>query len=296
MNALASLPPCPGPSHGVHEWIWKAVRTLLKDGYSDDAIREMVEQGMTRPPTPSHEIEDAIANAKKAPSDSKKRFARVAFDPRRAEQFAQRFAGDPILLLREKSAVKPEFCSTADYLRHVFVPAEKVVLTNSRRKQGVVWAPHGDRQMPWLPPTGEGAWFLSNPVSGDTLDPVTGLRRRRGEANLASFRHLILESDDVPYEDWLRILVQLPLPLVSLVTAGNFSVHALVRIGCRTKQEFEDSVRELERIMIPLGACRASMTAVRLTRLPGALRGSQRQELLYLNPDPVVARIIDITK
>lgn len=296
MKAPAFLEPCPSPHCGVHKWIWKTVRKLQEAGYSDDAIHEIVEQGMTRAPSPRDEIEVAIANAKKAPNGSVKRSAKIAFDPQRAEQLVKRFIGDPIALVRAKSPIDPAVCSTSEFLRRVFFPGETVVLTNSRQKQGCLWAPHGADQPPWIPPSEHGAWFLSNPVKGDVWDSATGRRTRRSEANLSNFRHLVLESDEVPHEDWLRILIQLPLPIVSLVTAGNFSVHALVRIGCRTKQEFEGSKQELEQIMIPLGACPSSMSAVRLTRLPGALRGTSQQELLFLNPDPEVVRIADLNK
>jgi len=39
-------------------------------------------------------------------------------------------------------------------------------------------------------------------------------------------------------------------------------------------------------VLITLGADRGALSAIRLSRLPQALRGVRRQQLLYLNPQP----------
>ena len=39
-------------------------------------------------------------------------------------------------------------------------------------------------------------------------------------------------------------------------------------------------------VLVTLGADRGALTAVRLSRLPQAMRGERCQRLLYLNPQP----------
>jgi hypothetical protein len=169
-----------------------------------------------------------------------------------------------------------------------------------------------------LPPGGpEGVWFLTNPVGG-TWQPNTGKRDRDGNvllgrrhgACVTNWRYLVIESDEAPADLWLRAIVQLPVPIVAIYTSGGRSIHALVRLGARSKKEW-DSLRDmLKPILGPLGADPRAMTAVRLSRLPGMLRHGTRgkdgkrqgyerprlQRLLYLNPTAPAAAILELVK
>jgi hypothetical protein len=57
-------------------------------------------------------------------------------------------------------------------------------------------------------------------------------------------------------------------------------------VDAESKQQWDAKRNQIRPILVPLGADEAAMTGVRLSRLPGALRGLQQQELLYLNPNP----------
>ena len=107
--------------------------------------------------------------------------------------------------------------------------------------------------------------------------------------SVTAWRYAVLECDHEPKEIWwpiwLKILVQLKLRIVSLTTSGGKSVHALVRVDCASKEEWDAFKAEHLRPLVRLGACDGSLSAVRLTRLPGCYRGQNLQELLYLNPD-----------
>ena len=145
--------------------------------------------------------------------------------------------------------------------------------------------------------------FLSNPCDGTfrniprLVDPErnpTG-RSRRAEENLTDFRHLLIESDEVDAGLWLAALVQLPLPILSVVTSGGRSIHALVRTGCHSRAQWDELVeRRWKPGLIRLGACKSSTSAVRLTRLPRCRRGNAIQQLLYLNPDPDFTPICEL--
>ena len=135
----------------------------------------------------------------------------------------------------------------------------------------------------------DGVFFLNNPVKGT---PVNG--SFRSKECVTQFRHLVIECDHSEkqypglWDNWLRYLVQLALPIKSIVTSGGKSVHALVDLGTDSESEFEKVAYQLHEPLVMSGADPISLTSVRLTRLPYSLRKSKgtMQELLYLNTSP----------
>jgi hypothetical protein len=128
--------------------------------------------------------------------------------------------------------------------------------------------------------TRHGAWGIVNAFKPEA--------RRTTDGDLQTFDHCLIESDLEDVEHlWLRFVVQIP-GVVSLITSGNVSIHALVRIPATSLEEF---YKHRENILIPryvpLGACQGSLTASRLTRLPNVVRGDngRMQKLLYLKSD-----------
>src|SRR5258708_19408124 len=84
----------------------------------------------------------------------------------------------------------------------------------------------------------DGVWFLSNPVDGRShFNPREETMSRRSEESITDFRHVVLESDCQPVEQWLRILVQIKLPIVSIASSGGKSLHALAKIDPGSKQK-----------------------------------------------------------
>jgi hypothetical protein len=137
-------------------------------------------------------------------------------------------------------------------------------------------------------------YFLSNPVDGEAHpNPRNGNKTSmRSMESVTRFEYAVLESDheqEYPGANdcWLRYLVALRLPIVSISTSGGKSIHALVRFGARDKEHWDEMRRQLLDEVVLHGADRAALTAVRLTRLPfGTNKKTGRpQELLYLNPD-----------
>jgi hypothetical protein len=165
-----------------------------------------------------------------------------------------------------------------------------------RRKKELAPLPRSQRQArPFRPPPrrSDGVWFLCNPVTGhwrlnpnkiDAAGRVTH-SRRHGDC-VTAWRYLVLESDVAAPAEWLKILVQLSLPIAAIYTSGGKSIHALLRIAAASKPAWDHERNTLVQLLAPLGADPAAMTAVRLTRLPGTLRGDRLQELYYLNPRP----------
>lgn len=192
----------------------------------------------------------------------------------------------------------------ADFFEHLYDAGEKVLVFTKFESQGQfgyhvgrkAWRLAKERNVAPvasdLPGGGpEGVWFLCNPVCGEWrinnaavgFDGQPKWGRRHGDC-VTAWRYLVLENDVAPQELWLKLLVQLPLRIVAIYTSGGKSVHALVRVDALSKAHWDKERDALVQLLAPLGADPAAMTAVRLTRLPGCLRGDRLQELWYLNP------------
>lgn len=261
---------------------------------------------------------------------------RPPFDPHRLADFAAR-APAPVsvewLVERSPVAVPPPSeqgpQTAAAVLGALYGPGERVLAFTRQWSQGdFLWTDGNAFRLAECPgvaavpsplPDGgpEGCWFLSNPVVGGwrpnpgnlAPDGTARLGRRHG-ACVTAWRFLVLESDEAEAGQWVRALAQLPLPIVAAYTSGGRSIHALVRVDARTKEEFDALRDELLPILCPLGADPAAMTAVRLTRLPGTLRHGTRtkggkvepfprpqlQRLLWLNPGAPAAPILDLVQ
>jgi hypothetical protein len=57
-------------------------------------------------------------------------------------------------------------------------------------------------------------------------------------------------------------------------------------LDAASKPEWDRLMEPIKPVLITLGADRGALSAVRLTRLPQAMRGARCQRLLYLNPQP----------
>jgi len=208
--------------------------------------------------------------------------------------------------IRRRSPIDPRGVSAASFIGQVYRPGERVLVLTSPFSQGdfgvrvdaggsVVCSRLGNKpaikpvpsELPTRGP--EGVWYLAAPVSGQW---VPGPRRpdgtrklsRRCEAVVTSWRHVVLESDVLEEGQWLGVVARLGLAIVALYTSGGKSVHALARIEAEGKAEFDAWRQVLLHAVVPLGADPAAITGVRLTRLPGCMRGDRLQRLLYLDP------------
>ena len=184
--------------------------------------------------------------------------------------------------------------SPAGFLHQVYQPEDKVLVFNVFESQGCeIWS-YG-RALNHLREDCFGVWFLSNPIDGKChWNPREQKYSRRSEESITAWKYAVIESDEAPKNLWLRVLVQLPLPIMAIYDSGGASIHALVAINAESKAEWDRVVRvELMPMLVTLGACPGSLTAVRLTRLPNCRRGQtgRMQELLYLNPRPTTAPI-----
>ena len=200
---------------------------------------------------------------------------------------------DVVRLLSERSPVAVDRQDSASVLRHLYArgSGEKILIFTDMKSQGqFLW--EADRndfiQQRHLPAGNDGVWFLPQPVSGGFFpNPRSdGNLSRRSEEAVLAFRYAVLESDEADADDWLRCLVQMPLRISCICESGKRSIHALVRLDAASKADWDRLMAPLKPVLITLGADRGALSAVRLSRLPQAMRGERCQRLLYLNPQP----------
>lgn len=299
------LDECPcRPDNGIHQWLFKAAR-CLHYFHSPEEIYGILKArvaGCGRQ-VEEHEIIDAIKNSgdvawnpKITASERRAEWLecpvdRIEFNSELAIQTAERVPIDITADWLKARSVVATSCSTEVYLESVFRADERVLYFNRYQSRGAgLWTLGVSLAKFTRTHWKEGAWFLSNPVDGKShWNPRQGKHSRRSQESLTSFRYAVLECDQKPKEKWfpvwLKILVQLPLPIVSITDSAGKSAHALVRVSCETKEAWDKVKCESLRPLITLGADDGALSAVRLTRLPNCYRGDRRQELLYVNPN-----------
>jgi hypothetical protein len=217
------------------------------------------------------------------------------FNPETLKRVAKKVSAiaDVIRFLSERSPLRVDTQDSASVLRHLYARAsgEKVLVFTDMKSQGqFLWeAERSDAiQNQHLPTGDDGVWFLPQPVSGEVFpNPrCDGKPSRRSEEAVTAWRYVVLESDEAEADDWLRCLVQMPFRIASICESGGRSIHALVRVDAASKADWDKLMEPIKPVLITLGADRGALSAVRLSRLPQAMRGERRQRLLYLNPQP----------
>ena len=217
------------------------------------------------------------------------------FKPETLKRVAKKVSAieDVIRFLSERSPVRVDTQDSASVLRHLYARAsgEKVLVFTDMKSQGqFLWeAERSDATQNRHLPTGDdGVWFLPQPVSGEVFpNPrCDGKPSRRSEESITAWRYAVLESDEADADDWLRCLVQMPFRISCICESGGRSIHALVRIDAASKADWDRVMLPIKPVLITLGADRGALSAVRLSRLPQAMRGERCQRLLYLNPQP----------
>ncbi|MDB6035312.1 MAG: hypothetical protein JWM16_5650 [Verrucomicrobiales bacterium] len=196
-----------------------------------------------------------------------------------------------------RSSISPSYVTSADVLACLYSHGEKVVIFTIYKSQGqFLWEQnlHPHQYVPEM--AFEGVWFLTAPVDGSSYPNPrqNGKLSRRSEESITSFRFLLLESDKAESDVWLRALARMPLRIVAIYESGGRSIHALVRIDASSKADWDEIVVPHKPMLTTLGADPGALSAVRLSRLPQAWRGSRQQTLLYLNPNSDGTPILDL--
>jgi hypothetical protein len=302
-----NLPACPPAGAGVHSWVLAAANYCRLGGLTPAAAGDLIAGKMTRAPSPANEIVTAIRKAYDTPyfSGSFNRhparvpLGKIQYEPKRLQTFASRISApdDWAQWLRARSPKLPETQNAFSFLKHLYAPGETLLVFDRMKALKPTLAlrisdPMDCRVPEYISSGGSGAgiWFLANPVDG--LEHNGSVRNHEC---VTTFRYAVFESDVTPAKEFLALIVQLPLRIAAIYTSGGRSVHALVRLDAKSKEDFNSQIDPLKRPLKALGVDPATLSAVRLSRLPGCARPQKSgfQTLLYLNSNPAVQRLKD---
>ena len=118
-----------------------------------------------------------------------------------------------------------------------------------------------------------GAWVRLNPMDGQGIS----------DTNVKDYRHVLVESDEMPVEAQLALMHRLHLPCSAIVHSGVKSVHAAVRIDAGQDIDlYRDRVARLYDLLDQHGlkVDGQNKNPSRLSRLPGVRRGGAEQYLV----------------
>ena len=285
------LPECPPSGGGCHRWLFLVCNSLGNAGLDDDDIEVWVEHWMSRAAQPG-EIANTLRNIRGGGCNNRTHYIpKHQIDPDAIRE-ATKEGPTSYEEITALSPIDPKDITVDDYLRTVYRDGEKTVIFTDERSQGqLVWGHSTPRGMVnrLVIYNRVGAWFLLNPVSGEkTFIERLGKASRRAEESISAYKFALIESDTIEPNLWLTILKKLPLPIVSITLSGNESAHSIIQINATSKEHWMERVATVASLVVPLGACQGSLTAVRLTRLPFVDRRDtgKSQKLLYLNPTP----------
>ena len=267
-----TFPQCPAPGDGCNAWCLSAAYACKRYGLTPDQAATLIRDHLTRSPRVG-EIERAVKKAYLTDSFEKLQPSiTTSYNEAELRALAYKVHDWDSEALKAVSPVDVRKCTTIQYLRHIFDIGERVVIATRINDRGTIWL--NDPRDPdsredeldsfQYPSEGQGAWFLSNPVNGEgvKLERLKSAANHdgvsfRAEENLTSFRYLVLESDEAPQGLWGSALVQLPLPIVSIVTSGGKSLHALVRINASNGDHWRAIKQRIGPALVPLAQIRA---------------------------------------
>lgn len=120
-----------------------------------------------------------------------------------------------------------------------------------------------------------GAWIRFNPLDGK------GVKNE----NVTDFRYALVESDELPIDKQNAIVRELDLPIACLVHSGNKSLHAIVKVEAASYEEYRKRVDYLYAVCQKNGlkVDTQNKNPARLSRMPGIVRGEQKQFLVATN-------------
>lgn len=120
-----------------------------------------------------------------------------------------------------------------------------------------------------------GAWIRFNPLDGK------GVKNE----NVTDFRYALVESDTMALEEQNAVIRELELPVAILVYSGGKSLHAIVKIDAPNYEEYRKRVDYLYSVCRKNGLeiDKQNRNPSRLSRLPGVIRGDQKQYIVDKN-------------
>jgi hypothetical protein len=237
------------------EEVFQTLRLMYEPDVTDREIRGLIAWVVARNPTPC-----GFGNGAKAfsPQQSVPVLERVT--PEQAVRNAKKILGDwhcTIADLWHRSPWRPNENWLKDpsmLVAALYGPTDYInVVTDfslQKQKDGKEKAnPRGSGKTllrdDWLryfsdhgaPQSDAGCWIRPNPFRQER---GSGHEGAHADRDIAAFRFLLLESDDLPIGLQLSLWSRLALPVAALICTGGRSVHAWVKVDCRDEKEYRE--------------------------------------------------------
>jgi hypothetical protein len=300
--ARKGLNDCPEEGEGErHRWVWYAVNTLIDCGVSDEHIKAIVDEMLTRPQKPANEIQAALDSARARPTGQRERAPRW---PERDEQAIAEIVNNEPMSLRELVARSPrkrsfgEPSQTDIYLAWLF-PGNPLLCIDSPNdfepgKTVKLTAWIESRVLPLR------SLIVPSPMRARTGKTQCGKLSAKCNENTGPRKYLVIESDHGDLNQQSAVLWHLAqeMPLALVVFSGSESLH-----GWFSTHGQHDRLEEFFGYAVSLGADPIMWTVSQYCRLPDgkrpggsseALRGvgihgvqDGRQACLYFDPSVI---------
>jgi len=149
-----------------------------------------------------------------------------------------------------------------------------------------------------VPQSAAGAWMRPNPCNEGT-----GADGAITDADIASYRFLLVENDRLDMASQLAFLDCSNLAIAAIILSGGSSAHAWVKLDAKSREDYAEKAKEILTALEPFGFDQANKNPSRLSRLAGAKRtigakGDGLQSLVYLDPqvEPMTSDRIEYFK
>ena len=291
---------CPHAGSGVHCWIMTCANLAAIARLNPMEAERAIIQTMPRRPSPASEVSTAIrkAYAETMPGGTESHYTpqrapKPKTLPMTAAAFIKRGNGAEECDWWEASPIRidwePGPQDALAILGTLYAPGE-FVFCGERYGADVKTA--GD----WIARIEGGApvppHWIPNPLTGEEHPTGNGKPSKRGDSAVCGFRYAVAEFDGLSKADQLAFWWGFrTAPIVALIDSGGKSVHAILKVDCATRADWEKDVEEtlFPCVLCPLGCDPACRNESRLSRLPGHFRREKKtfQRLLYLNPEGV---------
>jgi hypothetical protein len=205
------IKPCPASGQGCHSWMYGAAHALVANSYDNDFIDRWITHYLERTPQP-REIADTVSKVRAEVEGLIEPQARVSlkreFDEAKLKALTEE-GPLPVEDFLQSSPVAVADITASEFLRRLYPKQANIIFTDQQSQGKLVW---NETMADLLVDNAitrntEGAWIMVNPVNGKFLPiPRLGKRSQRAEENLVAYEYLLIESDSVEMELWLRVL------------------------------------------------------------------------------------------
>jgi hypothetical protein len=295
----------PSPDGGVHTHIMACANKAAFEGIPASEAVQRIEVAMTRPPRPANEVSATVQKAYREVG-SKYTYQPKIMAAKERQQNAESLRSLKARRFRNMGAVN---CTVEDLIDSSpvdvraasgFEPAQAAaLLLYLYDRNEVVWCGEQYETYQGIKTVDEWTdmffnnekpppFFVPNPLTGTEEISKSGKPSFRCDASVTDYRYALFEVDlpEITLDDqaafWMRYKDE--IPVASITYSGGKSLHALIRVDCRSVEEWDKKVRNGAFLKWEaIGADPACKNPCRLSRLPGHYReGGGLQKLLWL--------------